>query len=169
MEVLLEQLYPFEQEIDQVAVEDAVVIVEIVGNIHPDDDLFEEITGELQGIQLGGFLLLGTHLKGGLDVDSAVAMIDNEIHFLLDVAAVSAIYHNTHIHTVSSADKIIVDDILHDMTGIVLPVIEPCVPKTYIGVVVFIGIVEVGFTLNVIPLCHTNQEGIDGMLDIGRY
>ena len=54
------QLHPFQQEVDQIAVENTVVIIGIMGNIHPDDFL-EEVTGEFQGIRFCGFLLICVH------------------------------------------------------------------------------------------------------------
>ena len=59
-----EQIDPFQQEVDQIAVEDAVIIIEMMGNIHSDDDLLEEVAGQLQRFQLGGFFLLRAHLEG---------------------------------------------------------------------------------------------------------
>ena len=56
MGVLSEQIHSLQQKVNQVTVEDAIIVIEIMGNIHPDDDLFEEVAGELQGIQFGGFL-----------------------------------------------------------------------------------------------------------------
>ena len=95
-----EQLNPFQKEIYQITVENTVIIVEIMGNIHPDDNLLEEIAGELQGIQLSGFLLLCSHLEGRLDIQLPISMIDNEIHFFLEIPAVSAVYHNAYPHCI---------------------------------------------------------------------
>ena len=52
--------------------ENAVVIVEVMGNVHPDDDLLEEVSGKLQGIQFGGFFLLRVYLDGRLDLHNYV-------------------------------------------------------------------------------------------------
>ena len=49
-----EQIDPFQQEVDPIAVEDAVIIIEMMGNIHSDDDLLEEVAGQLQRFQLDG-------------------------------------------------------------------------------------------------------------------
>ena len=67
-EPVSEQFYTFQEEINQITVEDAVIIIEVMGNIHSDDDLLEEVTGELQRVQLGGFLLLRAHLESRLDI-----------------------------------------------------------------------------------------------------
>ena len=94
-------------------------------------------------------------------------MIDNEIHLFLDIAAVPAIHYHTYIHAVPPADQIVVNDVLHDMTGIVLTVIETGISQTNVGVVIFIGIVEIGLALDIIPLGHPDQECVDGVVNIG--
>ena len=74
-----EQFHPLQQEVDEIAVEDAVFIVEIVGNIHPDDDLFEEVAGELQGIQFGGFLLRCPLGPGGEITGTGLCAVKQEL------------------------------------------------------------------------------------------
>ena len=156
MGVLSEQIHPFQQEVNQVTVEYAIVIVEIMGNIHPDDDFLKEVAGKFQGIQFGGFFLSRAHLEGGLDIQLPVTVVDNKINLFLDIAAVSSVHYNTHIHAISPTDQIIVDDILHDVTRIILPIIQTGIPQTNICVVILVGIVEVGLSLDVIPLGHAD-------------
>ena len=45
---LSEQFYPPQQQIDQVAVEDAAFVIKIMRYIRADDDLFEKILGKHQ-------------------------------------------------------------------------------------------------------------------------
>lgn len=46
--ILSEKFYPAEQQVDQVAVEDAVVVIKVVRHIHADNDLLEEVLGKYQ-------------------------------------------------------------------------------------------------------------------------
>lgn len=94
-------------------------------------------------------------------------MIDDKINLFLDITAIPAVHHNSHIYAVTPADQIIVDDVFRDMAGIVLPVIEPGIPQTNIRVVVYIGIIEIGLALDIIPLTPADQECIDSMRNIG--
>ena len=71
--------------------ENPIFVIEIMGNIHPYDYFFEEVTGQLQGIQFSGFLLLAVHLEGRLNIQPAVPFIYNKIDFLLDIASVSPV------------------------------------------------------------------------------
>ena len=58
-----EQFYPAKQQVDQIAVEDAVVVIKIVLHIHANDNLFEEILGKHQRCQFGKFLFIGIHAE----------------------------------------------------------------------------------------------------------
>ena len=62
--ILSEQFHSSQQQVNQVAVEDAVVVIEIVRHVHSDDNLLEEILGKHQRCQLGGFFFIGIHTKG---------------------------------------------------------------------------------------------------------
>ena len=168
LEIVSEKLDPFQQKINQITVENAVLIIEIMGNVHPDDDFLKEVTGELQRIQFSGFFLLRAHLEGGLDIEFSVSVVDDEINLFLDIASVSAVYHNAHIYAISPADQVIVDDVFHNVTGIILPIIEPGISETDVGVVILVGIVEVGLAFDIISLSHADQKCINGMADIGR-
>ena len=52
------------------------------------------------------------------------------------------------------------------MTGIILAVIHPCIPKPDICIVVLVRILKVGLSLDIIPLCHRNEERVDNILHI---
>ena len=67
-----EQFHPVEQQVDQIAVEDTVIVIKVVRHIHTDDDLFEEILGKHQRCQLRGFLLIGIHAESRLNAADAL-------------------------------------------------------------------------------------------------
>ena len=39
----LEKFNPIQKKVDEITVEDPVIIVKVVGNIHPNDDLLEKV------------------------------------------------------------------------------------------------------------------------------
>lgn len=113
-----EKFDPLQQKANQIAVENTVIIVKVTENTHPDDNFLEEVVGEFQGVKLGGFLLLRAHLEGGLDIQLPVAMINGKIDLFLDIATMLTVHHNAHIYIVFPTDQIAVDDVFHEVTGI---------------------------------------------------
>ena len=162
----LEELDTSEQQIDQTAMEDPVLIVEVVRNVHPNNDLFEKVLSKQQGIKFGGSLFLGIHSESRLDIELAVGVVDNKIDFLLRVGALCPVRYDPDINRVSPPQKFIVNEIFHDMTGIVLPVIQARIPKTDICIVILIRIVEICFALDIISFCYGNQKRIYNILHI---
>ena len=63
------------------------------------------------------------HPESRLDVDFFICIIDNKIDFFLRICTSAAVSDNADINGISSAQKFIIDDILHDMTGIVLTIV----------------------------------------------
>lgn len=139
-----------------------------MGNIHADDDFLKEVAGKLQRIQLGGFLLFRFQSGRQTGHKTSVPVVDGKVHLFLDIATVPLIHQNAYIHTAAPEDQVVIDDIFHDVYGIVLAVVEADVPQADIRVVIFVGIVEVGLSLDIVPLGHPVQEGVYGMGDIGR-
>ena len=162
----LEEFDTSEQQIDQAAVEDPVLIVEVVRNVHPDNDLFEKVLCKQQRIKFRGSLFLGIHSESRLDIELAVGVVDNKIDFFLRVGTLCPIRYDPDIDRVSPSQKLIVNEIFHDMTGIILPVIQPRIPKTDVGIIILVRIVEIRFALDIISLCYGNQKRIDDILYI---
>ena len=117
--------------------EDSVLIVEVVRNVHPNNDFFEKVLCKQQGIKFRGSLFLGIHPERRLDIELAVSVIDNKIDFFLRVGALCSVGYDADIDRVSPPQKLIVNEIFHDMTGIILPVIQPRIPKTDVGIISF--------------------------------
>ena len=127
--------------------ENPVFIVEVVRNVHPNNDLFEKVLYKQQRIEFRGSLFLGIHPERRLDIELAVSVIDNKIDFLLRVGALCSVGYNADIDRVSPPQKLIVNEIFHDMTGIILPVIQSRIPKTDVGIIILLRIVEICFAL----------------------
>lgn len=127
--------------------EDSVLIVEVVRNVHPNNDFFGKVLCKQQGIKFRGSLFLGIHPERRLDIELAVSVIDNKIDFFLRVGALCSVGYDADIDRVSPPQKLIVNEIFHDMTGIILPVIQPRIPKTDVGIIILVRIVEICFAL----------------------
>ena len=162
----LEQFDSSKKQVDQVAVENPVFIIEVMRNIHPNDDLFEKILGEKQRIKLRRSLLLRVHPKCGLDIDFPVSIIDHKVDLLLCVGSLCSVGYNADIDRVAAPQKLIVDEVFHDMTGIILPIIQPRVAKTDVRIVILVRIVKIGLALDIIALCYGNQKRVDNVLYI---
>ena len=137
-----EELDTIEEQINEIAVENPLIVVEVVGNIHANDHLAEKISRKLQGCELGRLLCFCIHPEGGLDINSFVHVIHDKIDFPLSVGTIGAIAHNAHVNGIAAPNKLKVEDILHDMPRIVLPKVEPCVAKSHIRIVVLVWVYE---------------------------
>ena len=113
---------------------------EVVRNVHPDNDLFEKVFCKLQRIKFRGSLFLSIHSESRLDIELAVGVVDNKNDFLLCVGTLCPICYDPDVYRVSPSQKLIVNEIFHDMTGIILPVIQARIPKTDIGIVILVRI-----------------------------
>ena len=164
----LEQFDSPEKQVDQVAVENPAFIVEVMRNVHPNNDLFEKILGEKQRIKLRRSLLLRVHSECGLNIDFPVSIIDNKVDLLLRIGTLCSVGYNTDIDRVAAPQKLVVDQVFHDMTGIILSVIQPCVAKTDVRIVVLVRIVKIGLALDIIALCYGNQKRVNNILHIVR-
>lgn len=60
----LEQIYTTKQQIYQIAMENSVVIIEIVRNIHANNYFFEKVLCQYQRCKFRGFLFVRIHLEG---------------------------------------------------------------------------------------------------------
>ena len=164
----LEQFDSPEKQVDQVAVENPAFIVEVMRNVHPNNDLFEKILGEKQRIKLRRSLLLRVHSECGLNIDFPVSIIDNKVDLLLRIGTLCSIGYNADIDRVAAPQKLVVDQVFHDMTGIILSVIQPCIAKTDVRIVVLVRIVKIGLALDIIALCYGNQKRVNNILHIVR-
>ena len=164
----LEQFDSPEKQVDQVAVENPVFIVEVMRDIHTNDDFFEKILGKQQRIKLRRSLLLRVHPECRLNIDFPVSIIDHKVDLLLRIGALCSIGYNADIDRVAAPQKLVVDQVFHDMTGIILSVIQPCIAKTDVRIVVLVRIVKIGLALDIIALCYGNQKRVNNILHIVR-
>ena len=104
--------------------EDSVVIIEVMRDIHANDDFFEK------------------------------------------VCTAGTIRYNTNINGIASAQKFVVDDVFHNVAGIVLTIVQSGITEADICIIVFVWIFEIGLSFHIIALCHGNEERIDDVLHI---
>lgn len=117
--------------------ENSVVIIKAMRNIHADNDFF-------------------------------VCIIYNEVNFPLRIGAVGSISYNANINGISPTQKFVVDDVFHNVAGIILAVIQSGVTKANIRIVVFVRILEIGLSFHIVALRHGNKERVDDVLHIVR-
>ena len=151
----LEQFDSPEKQVDQVAVENPVFIVEVMRDIHTNDDFFEKILGKQQRNKLRRSLLLRVHPECRLNIDFPVSIIDHKVDLLLRIGALCSIGYNADIDRVAAPQKLVVDQVFHDTTGIILSVIQPRIAKTDVRIVVLVRIVKIGLALDIIALCYS--------------
>ena len=107
------------QEVDQIAVEESVIVIIVVRNIHADHDFLKEVSCEFERPEFRIFLF-------------------------------------------------IIDNVLHDVTGIILSVIKTCITQPKICVVIFVRIVKIGFALYIVPSGTFDQKSVQNMCEICR-
>ena len=131
------------QEINDIAVDDPIVICHDSGNVRPNDDFPEEIVGEPQGILFRRFFFSFWHLPCRLDIHPSIPAVDDKVNLFLLVLSVPAVSHNTHIHSVSAAQKLNVNQVLHHVTGINLPEAQARVPKAHICKIILVWVIKI--------------------------
>ena len=140
--------------------EDAVVIIEVMRDIHAYDNFFEEIFRQQQRGKFRGFLFVGVHAECRLNINLLICVVDNEINLFLSVAAACPIRNNTHIDRIPSAEEFVVYHIFHDMPGVILSIVQPCVTKSGVLKIQLIRRADIFLTFYIIPLCLAEQEGV---------
>ena len=145
-----------------------VIVVVGMRNILSYHDLFEEILCQKKRLQFGVTFSFGIDPQSRLNVDPSVRIVYYKVDFFLHVAIIGSICHNADINRPTATDKLVVNDVFHDVTGIILPVIQPRVTKSDICVIILVRVFEIGLSLNVLPTRFIDKEGVDDMLDIRR-
>ena len=110
--------------------QNAIVIIKSVWYIHSDNNSFEEVACQFQRIQFSSGLLLGIHLESRLNVQLPVCVVYNKVDLFLNISTVSPIHDNAHIHRITAPDQIVIDQVFHDMSRVILAEIQPCISKT---------------------------------------
>ena len=90
------------QEVDQIAVEESVIVIIVVRNIHADHDFLKEVSCKFEGAEFCIFLLPGIHLISGLDINAAIAVVHNEVNLTLDAFILFSLFHNADIYGIAT-------------------------------------------------------------------
>ena len=146
--------------------EDSVVIIEIMRNIHADNNFFEKIFCQYQRCKFRGFFFICIHLEGRLDIDFFICIIYDEIDFSLHICTTGTVGHYTNINGIPSTQILVVDDVFHNVAGIVLAIIQSGIAKANICVIVFVRVLEIGLSFHIVALRHRDKERIDDVLYI---
>ena len=149
-----EKIYFLKQQVCQVTMEYPVIIIEVVGNIQTDHNFFKEIFCQKQRGKFRGFLFICVHPEGRLDINFPVRVINHKINFFLDIPSVRPVRNDSDINGLSPPNQFIIDDVLHDMAWIVLSVIQPCVSKPDVRIVIFIRVLEICLSFYIVASGH---------------
>lgn len=134
--------------------------VEIAGDNH-----FAEIVADVAKGEsfLSSFLLVRNHV-GGLYVYALVGLVDDKINLVLPdlVFAGGSGFErdDANINRVSSPDKFVVDDILHEMRRFILPEVDAGVAESGVDGVVFARRFKITPPLYVKPPGFCDKEGV---------
>ena len=167
--MISEQLHTFKQKVDKTAMENAVIVIVVVRYILPDYDLLEEVLCEHKRGQFGIGLVLGVHSQRRLDIYALVGIVDHEVDLLLHIPIVGTVSDYADVNGIAPAKQLVINDVLHKMPGVELPVIEPCVPEPHIGVIILVRVLEIGLALDIVSLGFGDQERVHNMPNIIRH
>ena len=92
-------------------------------------------------VELLRLLLLRGEVVGDLDIISLTRLIDDEIDFeLLAQALAGAVpaerFHNAHIDMIPANAQLVINDILHDMSRLLLTEVQPGVAQAEVGEII---------------------------------
>lgn len=85
---------------------------------------------------------------------------------LSEPCPVSAVINNADVYGIPAPQKLVIDHILHNVSGVKLAAIQLCIPKADVRIIVFIRIVEISLSFDIVSLRQWNQERVDNMLHI---
>lgn len=110
-------------------------------------------------------LLLRGEVVGNLDIISLTRLIDDEIDFeLLAQAFAAAVpaerFHDAYIDMIPANAQLVINDILHDMSRLLLTEIQPGVAQTEVGEVIFEIGTDILAPFDVIALRLLDQKSI---------
>ena len=110
-------------------------------------------------------LLLRGEVVGNLDIISLTRLIDDEIDFELLAQALAAAvpaerFHDAHIDMIPANAQLIIYDVLHDVSRLLLTEIQPGVAQAEVGEVIFEIGTDILAPFDVIALRLLDQKSI---------
>ena len=136
-----------------------------------DDYLAERIAYALQRADFLHPLLLMRYGKSGLDVDALAAADDDEVHLQMLALQLRAIVilsrlNDTDVHAAVADAQLVVEEVLHDVAGILLAQPKPDIPQADILEIVFLQGIDVLLPLDVVPTCGADKKRLPEVFEI---
>ena len=138
--------------------ENPVVVIVVVWNIQTDDNFLEKVLRQQQRADFSVRLVFRIHAESRLNINPFIGVVDDKINFLLHVLPIGTVGHHAYIHRVASTQKLIVDDVFHQMAGVILPVIQSGISQPRVGIIILAGEFEIGFSFYVVSAHLRDQE-----------
>ena len=116
-------------------------------------------------------LLLRGEVVGNLDIISLTRLIDDEIDFELLAQALAAAvpaerFHDAHIDMITANAQLIIYNVLHDVSRLLLTEIQPGVAQTEVGEVIFEIGTDILAPFDVIALRLLDQKSIRQKINV---
>ena len=124
-------------------------------------NLSEEVPGVHERQFFLSELFIRIEVPGRLDIDFADTGIDDEV--------ISCWLVTFFPSVILFIGTIVEYDIFHKMSGILLPKIELCIPKSEVHGVIFLRIAEIFLAFDVIAFCMMHQERVFNVIDVCLY
>ena len=142
----------------------------IIAKIY-NDDLLERVRDITQRIELLRLFFFRSHVICNLDIVSLVSLIHHKVNLQL-LANTFALFiliediHDTHINIVATDQQLVINNVLHDMSRLLLSEIQTCISQSQIRKVVFQICTDILSALNIVSACLGNQKGICQIVDM---
>ena len=88
--------------------------------------------------------------------------------FALAIGILVIVFDNADIHSESTDNQLVVDNVLHDVVFLGLSEVESCVAKSDVGVIVFLRRTDIFASPDVVALGMTDHKGIRKIIKIGK-
>ena len=136
-----------------------------------DDNFLERVRDMAERVEFLRLLLLRGEIVGDLDIISLTRLIDDEIDFeLLTQALAAAVpaerFHDAYIDMIPANAQLVINDVLHDVSRLLLTEIQPGVAQTEVGEVIFEIGTDILAPFNVIALRLLDQKSIRQKINV---
>ena len=163
-----------QEEVNNSDIEYSVIIVPAFTEIMANNDFWEGIAGQAKGPILNFCLLVIGQRIGGLNIYPFSANSSNEINlswylhatpFLIGIGAVN----NAHIHRTATHNQLVVNNVLHNVSHLLLTESDACITETNILAIVFIRIIKIVLALYVPTLALAEEKSIRQLIHIAFH
>ena len=130
-----------------------------------NNNLFERVRDITQRIEFLSLFFFRSHVISNLDIVSLVPLIHHKVNLQLPANTLAIFIlikdiHDTHINIVATNQQLVINNVLHDMSRLLLSEIQTGIPQPQISKVIFQICADILSSLNVVSIGLGNQKGI---------